>query len=67
MLKLLVHNESPVPMHPQGILRARLINYEHFRLKLLRRWQEHPLLDEGGVLHCMVKPLVFTLLLLMLL
>ena len=54
-------------MNPHGLLRARLINYEHFRLKLLRCWQEQPLLYEGGVLHGMVKPLVFTLLLLMLL
>ena len=67
MLKLLVHDEPPIPMHPQGLLRARLINYEHFRLKLLRRGQEHSLLDEGGVLHGLVKPLAVSLYLLMLL
>ena len=67
MLKLLVHDEPPVPMHPQGRLRASLIHYEHFRLQLLRRGQEHSLLDEGGVLDGLVEPLAVSLILLMLL
>jgi hypothetical protein len=61
MLQLLLHDEPPIPVHPQGGLGARLIHYEHFRLQLLRRWQEHSLLDEGGVLHGLIKPLAVSL------
>ena len=67
MLQLLVHDEPPVPMHSQRSLGARLIDYEHFRFQLLRRGQEHSLLDEGGVLHGLIKPLAVSLILLMLL
>jgi hypothetical protein len=67
MLQLLMHDEPPVPMHPQRRLGARLINYEHFRLQLLCRGQEHALLDEGGVLHGLAKALAVSLILLMLL
>ena len=67
MLKLLLHDKPPIPVHPQGGLRARLIDYEHFCLQLLRRWQEHSLLDESGVLDGLVEPLAISLILLMLL
>ena len=67
MLQLLVHDEPPVPVHPQRSLGARLIHYEHFCLQLLRRGQEHSLLDEGGVLDDLVEPLAISLILLMLL